>query len=75
MAKPTRRTTRQPTPWGRVAGLLTACFVTLTGVTLQLDPNVILLRAAAGAFVVGVTVAITAAVARSGPARQRVRRH
>jgi hypothetical protein len=32
-------------PWGRVAGLLTGCLVTLLGVANRLDPAVILLRA------------------------------
>ena len=51
-------------PWGRVAGLLTACAVTLVGVMSGLDPHVILIRAAISSLVVGVVVAVGVSLVR-----------
>ena len=50
---------RDTRPWGRVFGLLSACLVTLVGVARNLDPLVILQRAA----IAGVSVGILAAAA------------
>jgi hypothetical protein len=43
-------------PWGRVCGLLGACIATLAGVFQQVDPDVILIRAAVCGSVVAVCV-------------------
>lgn len=53
------------TPLGWVAGLLTACGVTLLGVIRGLDPDVILLRASCAALVIGVVVTVAVWIAAS----------
>lgn len=45
-------------PWGRIVGLLAACFVTLIGVARGIDPGIILLRAAVAAVVLGLLAAL-----------------
>lgn len=42
--------TTRPRPWGRVCGLLVACYVTLVGSCVGLDPEVILFRSAAASL-------------------------
>lgn len=61
-ASPNRRTAR---PWGRAAGLLTGCAVTLTGVVLGLSPEVIAIRAACSGFLIGGLTAIGVAFLHS----------
>lgn len=43
-------------PWARLAAMLMACYATLLGLWAQLDPETILLRAAASAAMVGLVV-------------------
>jgi hypothetical protein len=50
---------------GYIAGLLAACFVTLTGVIRGLDPDVILYRALCAGLVIGVAVTMAARIAAS----------
>lgn len=50
-----KRDTSQP--WGRLTGLLAACGATVIGITRDLDPDVILLRALVSGLVVGVVAA------------------
>ena len=52
-------------PWGRVAGLLAGCCVTMIGVVLGLEPATILLRAVIAAVVVGVFAVFIAAAVRT----------
>ncbi len=62
MSSVTRQVGRnQPRPWGRAAGLLTACVITLTGVIRGFSPEVILSRAACGGLVIGLVVWAAAA--------------
>lgn len=72
MAK--RKSNANISPWGRVVGLLVGCAVTLVGVIAQLDPHVILFRAATSAFAVGTTVAIGLSVVRTTDTRSRTGR-
>jgi len=62
-------TKRQPArPWGRAAGLLTGCAVTLTGVAIGLNPDVIAIRASCSGILIG-TLAIGMAFLRSSQER------
>ncbi len=45
-------------PWGLAGGLLAASVVTLIGVARDLDPDVLLLRAAAAGLGSGVVIAL-----------------
>jgi len=45
-------------PWGRAAGLVTGCVVTLIGVGTGLSPHVITLRAVCSAVFIGILTAI-----------------
>ena len=55
---PEKRTTAATQPWGLIAGLLTACVVTLVGVVCQLQPTTILFRATVASFGVGLVVGL-----------------
>jgi hypothetical protein len=48
--------TRQP--WGRLSGLLAACGAIVVGMARDLDPDVILLRAAVAGIAIGSIVAL-----------------
>lgn len=50
-------------PWGSVAALLAACFVTIAGVMRGIDPDVILWRAVVAATLVGALTAVANCVA------------
>lgn len=50
-----RNTTR---PWGRAFGLLTACVVTLIGVSRNLSPDVIAIRAICSGLLIGGLAAV-----------------
>ena len=52
-------------PWPRVAALLSGCTATLIGVAVQLEPHVILTRAAIAACVVGIVTACSQNLIRS----------
>lgn len=54
-------------PWGRICGLLAACGVTLMGVVLGHDPDVILYRAVVAGIVIGVVALIVARAVASVP--------
>ena len=45
-------------PWGRASGLLTGCAVTLTGVVVGLNPEVIVVRAICSGLLIGGLTAI-----------------
>ena len=49
-------------PWGSVSALLASCVVTLVGVLRGIDPDVILVRAIAGAAVAGSVVAVASCI-------------
>jgi hypothetical protein len=51
-------------PWGRCAGVLTGCLVTLIGVLYGVDPATILLRATIAALILGVLVGLMNYVSR-----------
>ncbi len=53
----TRNTrTAAPSPWGRMFGILVGCYVTLVGLFVGLDPEVILFRSAAAAVATALVV-------------------
>lgn len=58
-------------PWGLTIALLMASFVTLVGVARGLDPDVILLRAAAAAVVLGVGTRIVVRFCQTLVEKQR----
>jgi hypothetical protein len=60
--KPVATPRRSSRPWGLTIALLTASFVTLVGVACRLEPDVILLRAAGAAAVLGVATRILTGV-------------
>jgi hypothetical protein len=45
-------------PWGRIAAILTACFVTLIGVACGLEPETILQRAVIASASTGLLTAV-----------------
>ena len=49
----------RPIPWGRTAGLLMACVVTLVGAICRLEPFEILQRAVIAGVLVGLAVTWT----------------
>ncbi len=59
-ARPIQRNGQQPKfPVARVAGLLSACAVTLVGVAIGLTPEIILVRVAVATFSITIVVFIT----------------
>ena len=58
-------------PWGRVATVLTACFVTLLGVICQLEPLTILQRAALASVVTGLIAYVAASAFRLASAKNK----
>lgn len=57
-----KRRGRRRTAWGAMAGLLTACVVTLIGLFVELDPHIILGRACLAGVVMGVIVSFGVSV-------------
>lgn len=53
---------RTTAPWGSVCALLALCVVILVGVWRGIDPEVILVRAVAGAATAGAVVAVASCV-------------
>lgn len=74
--KPTRRErlrNQQAFPAGMFAGLMTAACVTLIGVLLGLESNVILLRAAISGLVIGSVVSLGVSIVRLADAEHQKR--
>ncbi|QDT10263.1 hypothetical protein [Planctomycetes bacterium K23_9] len=51
-------------PYGKFVGLLTAAFVTLVGVYMQLEPITILMRSTVSAIVIGTVVSVGVSIVR-----------
>ncbi|MGB7345733.1 MAG: hypothetical protein WBD20_16070 [Pirellulaceae bacterium] len=58
-------------PHGKFAALLTAAFVTLMGVYLQLEPLTILIRASVSAIVLGGVVSLGVSIVRLADAESK----
>ena len=52
-------------PWGGIAGLLSACLMTLLGVVLGHEPDTILMRAVGGGLAIGLLVKAATVIARN----------
>jgi len=62
---------KQLFPHGKFVALLTAAFVTLVGVYLQLEPITILMRASVSAIVLGIVVSLGISVVRLADAESK----